>query len=80
MAGRAATRLIGPKERKRRLREGRTSVQALTVALKMIGADIYSSSYHKSGKLRLTAPGQGYGFPVPASIRDLLEGDDTKYF
>jgi hypothetical protein len=59
---------------------GADSVQALTVALKMIGADLYSSLYHKSGKLRLTAPGKGYGFPVPSSIRDMLEGDDEKYF
>ena len=46
----------------------------------MIGADIYSSSYHKSGKLMLEAPGKGYGFPVVSSLRDLLEGDDAKFF
>ena len=59
---------------------GANSVQALTLALTMIGADIYSSSYHKSGKLMLDEPGKGYGFPVPASLRDLLEGDDAKFF
>ena len=60
--------------------EGADSIQALLVALKMIGADIYSSSYHKSGQLMLEAPGKGYGFPVPSSLRDMLEGDDEKYF
>jgi hypothetical protein len=60
--------------------EGADSVQALLVALKMIGADIYSSNYHKSGKLMLEAHGKGYGFPVPSSLRDLLEGDDAKFF
>jgi hypothetical protein len=60
--------------------EGADSVQALLVALKMIGAEIYSSSYHKSGKLMLEAHGKGYGFPVPSSLRDLLEGDDAKFF
>ena len=59
---------------------GQDSVQALVVALQMIGAEIYSSTYHKSGDLRLDAPGNGYGFPVVSSIRDLLEGDDAKYF
>lgn len=38
------------------------------------------SSYHKSGKLALDARGRGYGFPVVSSLRDLLEGDDAKYF
>jgi hypothetical protein len=59
---------------------GHDSAQALILAMSMIGADLYSSSYHKSGKLMLEAPGKGYGFPVPSSLRDLLEGDDAKYF
>jgi hypothetical protein len=59
---------------------GTDSVQALIIALQMIGADIYSSSYHKSGKLALDARGKGYGFPVVSSLRGLLEGDDAKYF
>jgi|SRR6478672_3718236 hypothetical protein len=59
---------------------GFDSVQALVVALQMIGAELYSSSYHKSGKLMLEAPGNGYGFPVVSSLRDMLEGDDAKVF
>ena len=59
---------------------GFDSVKALAVALQMIGADLYSSSYHKSGKLMLEAPGKGYGFPVVSSLRDMLEGDDAKIF
>lgn len=59
---------------------GVDSIQALLLALNMIGADIYSSAYHKSGKLMLEAPGKGYGFPLPASLRHLLEGDDAIYF
>jgi len=46
----------------------------------MIGADVYSSSYHKSGRLMLEAPGKGYGFPVVSSLRHMLEGDDAKVF
>jgi hypothetical protein len=59
---------------------GRDSAQALILAMRMIGADIYSSTYHKSGRLMLEASGNGYGFPVPSSLRGLLEGDDAKYF
>jgi hypothetical protein len=59
---------------------GFDSVQALVLALQMIGAEIYSTGYHKSGKLFLESPGHGYGFPVTAGLRDLLVGDDVKYF
>lgn len=58
---------------------GFDSMQAIVLALQMIGAEIYSSSYHKSGKLFLDKPGNGYGFPVVPTYRDLLQGDDAKY-
>ena len=56
---------------------GHDSAQALLLALQTVGAEIYTSSYHKAGKLYLDAPGQGYGFPVSPSLRDLLQGDDA---
>ena len=58
---------------------GIDSVQAILLALQMIGADIYTSSYHKSGHLMFEEAGQGYGFPVPESLRDLLVGNDRTY-
>lgn len=58
---------------------GGDSVQALTIALGMIGAEIYTSNYHKSGALYWDKPGNGYGFPVAPTLRDLLQGDDAKY-
>jgi hypothetical protein len=58
---------------------GFDSIQAIFLALQTIGAEIYTSSYHKSGQLFLDKPGNGYGFPVMPTIRDLLEGDDAKY-
>jgi Domain of unknown function (DUF6968) len=58
---------------------GFDSVQAISLALKMIGAEIYTSDYHKSGNLFWDAPGKGYGFPVAPTLRDLLQGDDAKY-
>ncbi|MGE0034658.1 MAG: hypothetical protein AB7S93_03405 [Xanthobacteraceae bacterium] len=58
---------------------GIDAVQALDLALKMIGAQIYASDHHASGKLMWEAPGKGYGFPVGKNLRDLLVGDDKKY-
>jgi len=58
---------------------GFDSVQALILALQVIGAEIYSSSFHEAGALYVDAPGKGYGFPVMPTLRDLLQGDDAKY-
>lgn len=58
---------------------GVDAVQALLVALQMIGSELYTSNYHKAGQLCFDAPGRGYGFPVPSSLRDLLVGDDKKH-
>jgi hypothetical protein len=57
---------------------GVDAVQALELAMKMIGAQIYASDHHASGKLMWLEPGKGYGFPVPHNIRDLLVGDDKR--
>jgi hypothetical protein len=58
---------------------GVDAVQALELALKMIGAQIYSSDHHASGKLMWLEPGKGYGLPVTNNLRDLLVGDDKKF-
>jgi hypothetical protein len=58
---------------------GADSMQALVHALQLIGAEIYTSNYHKSGRLFVEQPGSGYGFPVMSGLRDLLVGDDKKY-
>ena len=58
---------------------GVDSVQALILALQKIGAEIYFSDYHKSGRLFWESPGNGYGFPAPPSARDRLIGDDRKF-
>jgi hypothetical protein len=55
---------------------GIDSVQALLIALRNIGAEIYASDAHRSGKLMWDRPGAGYGFPLASGIRDLYEGDD----
>jgi len=58
---------------------GFDSVQALLFALEAIGAEIYTSEYHKAGDLMWTEPHRGYGMPVSQNLRDLLEGDDAKF-
>ena len=59
---------------------GVDAVQAIELALTMIGSEIYTSGYHQSKSLMWEKPGQGYGFPVPISLRDRLVGDDAKFF
>jgi hypothetical protein len=59
---------------------GVDALQALVGALYMIGAEIYSSSYHREGRLRAYDKEEGYGFPVVSSIRDLLVGSDKIAF
>jgi hypothetical protein len=59
--------------------QGLDSIQAIMLALQMIGGELYASEHHESGDLMFDAPRRGYGFPVAASLRDLLVGDDAKY-
>jgi hypothetical protein len=58
---------------------GVDSIQALDLALRVVGAQLYASDHHASGNLVWEEPGKGYGFPVPTNIRDLLVGDDKRY-
>lgn len=59
---------------------GIDSVQALNIALQMVGTEIYTSTYHRAGKLHYDRLPGGYGFPVAANCRDLLEGYDKTSF
>jgi hypothetical protein len=66
-----------PEGRAARNAFGLDALQALVLALQMIGAEIYASAYHQEGRLRAYEKEQGYGFPVPSSLRDLLVGADA---
>ena len=57
---------------------GVDSVQALLIALQLIGVTLYASAHHRSGSLFFEEPGQGYGFPVPNNTRDMLIGEDKR--
>lgn len=66
------------------LREGRAggsdALQALHIALQAIGAELYGSAYHDEGKLYWFRPGEGYGFPVPKTMREDLIGYDKEFY
>jgi len=58
---------------------GVDALQALMIALQMIGVQIYTSSYHYDGALRAYEGQEGYGFPVSRNVRDMLIGVDKIY-
>ncbi len=55
---------------------GIDAMQALLIALKFIGTELYTSKAHAAGKLKCPGLRAGYGFPLPQTIRDLAEGED----
>lgn len=57
---------------------GIDATQAMLLALKAVGTDLYTTDYHRSGRLRWIEPGDGYGYPVPKIIRHLLVGGDAE--
>jgi hypothetical protein len=59
---------------------GIDSIQAIILTYQCIGAEIYASKEHESGNLMWGERGKGYGFPVTSNIRNLLIGDDQRFF
>ena len=60
---------------------GQDSVQALLMALAIVGVHLYVSNEHQDGELQpLRADWIGYGFPIPTTLRDLLIGQDAEHF
>jgi hypothetical protein len=66
-----------PKGRKVSSATSSDSVQSIVAALQKIGIELYTSDCHRAGHLTWHAPRKGYGFPVTANVRDLLQGDDA---
>ncbi|MDB5594725.1 MAG: hypothetical protein JWM36_1686 [Hyphomicrobiales bacterium] len=63
-----------PEGKRRFAGHGIDSVQALVIALQMIG------TYHRAGRLIYPGLPGGFGFPVAGNVRDLLEGADRENF
>ena len=68
-----------PEGKAERWGSGVDAIQALLIAMQMIGAEVYASSQHQSGRLEWLEAGRGYGFPVSDNIRNLLVGDDRRF-
>jgi hypothetical protein len=71
--------IVWPDSRQEGAGYGVDAIQALVLTLQMIGAHIYCSDYHKTGRLYFEKPGSGYDFPVPKNLRELLIGDDARF-
>lgn len=69
-----------PEGRHAMVAHGVAAVQALSIALQMIGAELYTSDYHRNNQLRYSSKEGGYGFPVPRNLRDMLVGEDAAAF
>ena len=65
-----------PSGMKQRYAYGIDAIQALILALDILGAYINTSQVAKEGKLVWLEPGGGFGLPVPRGIEDVLQGDD----
>jgi hypothetical protein len=66
-----------PEETRRRRAYGHDSVQALLLAMQNVGAELYASDAHHSGRLSLEEGGNGgYGFPLTKTLRALGKGED----
>lgn len=55
--------IVWPDRTRRHLARGHDSLQALLLAMQMVGAEIYASEAHRSGKLKSEGRNRGYGFP-----------------
>jgi hypothetical protein len=58
---------------------GMDGVQALLLASKCVGSELYASKHHADGSLVWHEKGQGYGFPVAESTKPDLVGDDRRF-
>lgn len=65
-----------PKGTKKSYGKGVDAIQALLLTLQKVGIELYTSEYHKNSTLHWPEQGDGHGFPVPKSVRDLLIGHD----
>jgi hypothetical protein len=72
--------ILWPSGKRTQKIHGIDSMQALVLAMHMIGSDLYASKYHENGTLVFDKPGNGYGFPVANIARDALIGDDKRFF
>jgi hypothetical protein len=59
---------------------GEDAVQAIELTMQKIGVELYVTEEHKAGRLGWPEPGDGFGFPVARTVRDLLVGHDRRFY
>jgi hypothetical protein len=60
--------------------QGTDAMQALQLAMQKMGVELHFTSYHKERTMRWGEGWVGYGFAVDKEARDLLIGDDAKFY
>lgn len=60
--------------------QGNDMVEALHLALQKLGTEMYLSRYHHEGTLSWMPGWTGYNLPIPKNGRDLLVGDDQRFY
>lgn len=69
-----------PEGRVRSRAQGNDMVEAIHLALQKIGTEMYMSRHHHERTLSWAPGWTGYNFPIPKNGRDLLIGDDQRFF
>ena len=67
-----------PSDIKQLFAYGVDAIQALILALNLLGTYINTSQAVKEGRLVWLKPGGGFGLPVPRNVEDILQGDDRQ--
>lgn len=60
--------------------QGNDAIHALQLAMQKLGLELHMTSYHRERTMRWMEGWIGYGFALPKDARDLLIGDDAKYY
>ena len=58
---------------------GSDALQALQLAIQKLGVELRMTSYHKDRTMRWDG-WDGYGIALPKEGRDLMRGDDAKFY
>ncbi|RUT29368.1 hypothetical protein EMQ25_14710 [Arsenicitalea aurantiaca] len=60
--------------------QGNDALHAMLLCQQKIGMELYMSRYHHERRMWWRKPWDGYGFPLPKEGRDLLIGDDARFY
>jgi len=58
---------------------GSDALHAIQLAMQKLGVELHMTSYHTDGKMSW-GDWRGYGIALPKEGRDLMRGDDAKFY